>query len=350
MNSANNTSECQQALEALHESEERIKAIVNTTADAIIVIDGTGSIEHFNLAAERMFGYSVSETIGKNVSMLMPSPHREQHDAYLARYLRTGEPHIIGMRRELEGQRKDGALFPLELEVSRVDHRECFTATIHDLSVHRALEQQLLSIAEQTQRQIGQSLHDDVGQELTGMALKLGSLRKYCADSSSPERQLLDDIIVGLNRTRQKLRTLSHGLIPVEVDALGLSHALHELAADINRLDGIHCRFTCCEGAPQVWGNQVASQLFHIAKEAVNNAVQHSKAKNIDIVLEVENKQISLFIKDDGCGIPASGQRDQRGMGLPIMKYRAGVIGGHCVIEAMETGGTQVACQVWDKP
>jgi signal transduction histidine kinase len=99
-----------------------------------------------------------------------------------------------------------------------------------------------------------------------------------------------------------------------------------------------------------VWSNLVASQLFHIAKEAVNNAVQHSKAKNIDIVLEVEDKQISLLIKDDGCGIPANGQRGQRGMGLPIMKYRAGVIGGRCVIEAMETGGTQVSCQVWDKP
>lgn len=349
MNSANNISECKQALEALKEREERIKAIVNTTAEAIIAIDGSGLIEHFNPAAERMFGYAASEAIGQNISMLMPSPHREQHDSYIARYLQTGKPHIIGMRRELVGQRKDGSLFPLELAVSQVDHREYFTATIHDLSTHRALEQQLLSIAEQTQRQIGQSLHDDVGQELTGMALKLESLKKYCASSNAPERQLLDAIMADLSRTRWKLRTLSHGLIPVAVDARGLPHALQELATDISRLDGITCRFVCCEGT-QVQSNLVANQLFHIVQEAVNNAVRHSQAKTVEVVLEVEGKQISLLIRDDGCGIPANGQRDRRGMGLPIMKYRAGVIGGSCLIEALETGGTQVSCQVWDKP
>lgn len=348
MNSINNISECKQALRDLKEREERIKAIVNTTADAIIVINGRGCIEHFNPAAERMFGYEASEAIGKNVSMLMPSPHREQHDGYLARYLQTGKPHIMGMRRELVGQRKDGSLFPLELAVSRVDHLEYFTATIHDLSEHRALEQQLLCIAEQTQRQIGQSLHDDVGQELTGMSMKLQSLRKYCADSNAPERQLLDSIIADLKRTHKKLRTLSHGLIPVAVDAQGLPHALQELAAEINGLDGITCRFTCSEGV-QVQSNLVANQLFHIAQEAVNNAVRHSQAKTIDIVLKAVGQLISLLITDDGCGIPVNGQRDRRGMGLPIMKYRAGVIGGSCVIEALVTGGTQVSCQVWDK-
>ena len=327
MNSANNISECEQALADLKEREERIKAIVNTTADAIIVIDGTGRIEHFNPAAERMFGYVASEAIGKNVSMLMPSPYREQHDGYLTRYRQTGKPHIIGMRRELVGQRQDGSLFPLELAVSPVDHLEYFTATIHDLSVHRALEQQLLSIAEQTQRQIGQSLHDDVGQELTGMTMKLQSLKKYCADSRAPERQLLDTIIADLSRTRKKLRALSHGLIPVAVDAQGLSLALQELAEEISRLECITCRFTC-GGGVQVQSNLVANQLFHIAQEAVNNAVRHSQAKTIDIVLETADQQISLLIKDDGCGIPPpNGQRDRRGMGLahyavPCRGYR----------------------------
>lgn len=295
-----------------------------------------------------MFGYKASEAIGKNVSILMPSPYREQHDGYLARYRQTGKSHLIGMRRELVGQRQDGSLFPLELAVSPVDHLKYFTATIHDLSEHRALEQQLLSIAEQTQRQIGQSLHDDVGQELTGMSMKLQSLKKYCADSNTTERQFLDTIIADLSRTRKKLRTLSHGLIPVAVDAQGLPHALRELAAEINGLDGVVCRFTCREGV-QVQSNLVANQLFHIAQEAVNNAVRHSQATTIDIVLEAVGQRIHLLITDDGCGIPANGQRDRRGMGLPIMKYRAGVIGGVCMIEAPETGGTQVSCQVWDK-
>lgn len=343
------TNGCGQALEALKEREELIQAIVNTTAEAIVAIDGAGIIEHFNPAAERMFGHSAQEAIGQNVSILMPSPHREQHDSYLASYLETGKSHIIGIRRELTGQRKDGSQFPLELSVSRVDHREYFTATIHDLSAHRALEQQLLSIAEQTQRQIGQSLHDDVGQELTGIALKLESLKRYCVDSCAPERQLLDASIADLKRARQKLRTLSHGLIPVAVDAMGLHHALQELVDEINRLEGVNCCFRR-KGEAQVQDNRVASQLFHIAQEAVNNAVQHSRAANIEVLLETANNQITLVIRDDGCGIPANGQRNHRGMGLPIMKYRAGVIGGSCAIESGSNGGTQVMCRVWDKP
>src|SRR6516165_7000697 len=100
--------------EALAASEGRVRALLEAAVDAIISIDERGIIQLVNHAAERMFGYSAEELIGKNVSLLMPSPYREEHDGYLARYLATGEKHIIGIGREVQGRCKDGRVFPIE--------------------------------------------------------------------------------------------------------------------------------------------------------------------------------------------------------------------------------------------
>ena len=126
------------------ESEERNRAIVDTAADAIIVIDERGTVQRFNPGAERMFGYSQAEVVGKNVALLMPSPHHAQHDGYLARYLASGEKRVIGIGREVIGRRNNGAEFPAELAVAemRLGESRMFTAIIHDITeATRAIEQ-----------------------------------------------------------------------------------------------------------------------------------------------------------------------------------------------------------------
>lgn len=125
--------------------ELRWRAIVQAAADGIVVIDARGRIEAFNPSAERIFGYTGAEVLGKNVSMLMPSPHREQHDGFLSRYLETGEARIIGIGREVVGVRKDGTSVPLHLSVGEmlVDGERKFTGMLHDLSIRKALEAQL---------------------------------------------------------------------------------------------------------------------------------------------------------------------------------------------------------------
>jgi two-component system sensor kinase FixL len=132
-----------QAEAALQESEARMRAIVDTAVDAIVTIDERGIIERFNPAAERLFGYTPAEVAGKNVSMLMPSPYREQHDGYLARYLGTGEKRIIGSGREVIGLRKDGTIFPMDLSVAEMHlgERRMFTGMVRDISARKQAEE-----------------------------------------------------------------------------------------------------------------------------------------------------------------------------------------------------------------
>jgi len=122
--------------------EARNQAILHTIVDGIITISKHGIIETVNPAAERLFGYSAHEVIGKNVKMLMPSPYREGHDGYLEKYLQTGEKHIIGVGREVVGQRKDGSTFPMDLAVSdmKVAGEVMFTGIVRDITERKEAE------------------------------------------------------------------------------------------------------------------------------------------------------------------------------------------------------------------
>ncbi len=132
----------QRATKALADSEAKLQTLVDTAVDAFIVIDERGNIESYNRAAEAMFGYAAAEVIGRNVSMLMPSPYREEHDKYLERYLRTGERRVIGIGREVYGQRSDGSVFPIDLAVAefRVGGRRRFSGIIRDISERKQAE------------------------------------------------------------------------------------------------------------------------------------------------------------------------------------------------------------------
>ncbi|QXP90991.1 PAS domain S-box protein [Methylococcus capsulatus] len=131
------------------DSEATLRAVLDTLVDGIIVIDEQGLVQLFTPAAERMFGYHADEVLGRNVALLMPSPHREEHDAYIGRYLRTGEPRIIGIGREVQGRRKDGRLFPLHLSVGefRRHQRRWFVGVTRDLTVRKQTEDRLLMLS-----------------------------------------------------------------------------------------------------------------------------------------------------------------------------------------------------------
>jgi PAS domain S-box-containing protein len=142
---AQDITERQNAEEALREREARMSSIIATAPDAIITIDEHGIIQSFSNAAERIFGYLAGEVVGRNVNVLMPSPHRENHDGYLDRYRRTGQRRIIGIGRRVEARRKDGTIFPMELAVGEVNLAETriFTGFIRDITIRAKMEEDL---------------------------------------------------------------------------------------------------------------------------------------------------------------------------------------------------------------
>jgi two-component system, LuxR family, sensor kinase FixL len=142
---ARDVTEHNRAIDSLRESEERLRSIVDSAVDAIILIDARGCVESFNFGAEQLFGYAAAEVVGKNVSMLMPSPYRDDHDGYLANYLDTGIAKIIGVGRDVTALRKDGRMLPVRLSVGELTIRgeKKFTGILHDLSARVQMEEQL---------------------------------------------------------------------------------------------------------------------------------------------------------------------------------------------------------------
>jgi two-component system, LuxR family, sensor kinase FixL len=206
---------------SLRESEAHARAVLDTAVDAIITIDLGGVMLSFNPAAERLFGYRAAEAVGRNVSILMPSPFAEQHDEYLASYLRTGRAKMV------VGLRKDGSTFPLDLAVSEVNvgGRRTFTGILRDLTERKRLEHEILEIAEREQRRIGQDLHDGLGQQLTGIAFLTKTLQHRLSTEGRPEAADAGEVARLLGGAIEQARALSRGLHPVEPKPEGLADA-----------------------------------------------------------------------------------------------------------------------------
>ncbi len=149
----------------MQRSESRQRAVLDTAVDGIVMINGQGIVQSFNPAAERLFGWKAHEVVGRNVSMLMPEPHRSAHDGYLSQHLATGRQYVIGVGREVEGLRKDGSLVPMRLAVGRVEQpgEPLFVGFLVDLSEYRALERE---------RQRGQEQLRSLVANLPGVAFR----------------------------------------------------------------------------------------------------------------------------------------------------------------------------------
>jgi PAS domain S-box-containing protein len=212
-----------------------------------------------------------------------------------------------------------------------------------DITERKALQAELLSIAEREQQRIGQDLHDDVGQELTGIALMADALVDALEEAGSAEAQLGAKIRARLAHTRERIRGLASSLIPVEVDARGLMSALEELAIRVGAQSGIDVAFQC-PVTVHVGDNLVATQLYRITQEAIANAIKHGRARHIDVELRQENGTTTLEVRDDGTGLMEKSRRGN-GMGLRIMQYRAGLLGAALEVMSASGSGTRVVCK-----
>ncbi len=354
-----------QRTQDLRDKHEHLRAIWNSAFDAIITIDSQGHIETANRAAENMFSYSSDDMIGQNVRVLMPSPFSEEHDGYLRRFLTTGEPRILNAPRELVARRRDGSTFPIDLSVTQVDHSTCFTGIIRDITDRKQLQRHVLEISSEEQRRIGRELHDGTGQELTGLSLIAGALldlvaaaqevpaggkkvRQFDEVAFTRIYETIRKLIEKLTEANRHVHQISHGIMPVQIDAEALQSSLEELARSTNMPPTVNCRFES-PSPVIVSDNSTATHLYRIAQEAVNNAIRHSQAGWICVSLLQKGDELVLEIVDDGIGIDEAFSRialarKDHGMGLRTMRYRAGMIGGVLQIQRRESGGTRVKC------
>ena len=177
----------------LAERERHLQSILDTVPDATVVIDAQGIMQSFNTSAVRQFGYTVEEALGQNVSMLMPTPYREQHDSYLTRYLTTGEKRIIGIDRVVVGRRKDGSTFPMKLAVGQmtVGGRTYFTGFIRDL----------------TERQESEAKLEQARNELTRLARvnELGEMASTLAHELNQPLSAIANYVQGCRRLLERL-------------------------------------------------------------------------------------------------------------------------------------------------
>jgi two-component system sensor kinase FixL len=188
--------------------EAHLRSILDSVPDATVVIDETGMIRSFSAAAERLFGHTEAEVGGKNVSILMPSPFRDEHDFYMKRYLETGEKHIIGIDRVVTGKRKDGTTFPMKLEVGemRSGEQRFFTGFIRDLTERQRTERQLQELQTELARL----------SRLTAM----GEMASTLAHEVNQPLSAISNYLQGCNRL---LETIDHPKAPKVREALALT-------------------------------------------------------------------------------------------------------------------------------
>jgi two-component system sensor kinase FixL len=362
----------QRAQAALREREAHLQSVLDTIPDAMIVIDPQGLIQSFSATAVRLFGYGEQEVAGRNVSMLMPSPYREQHDSYLARYLATGERHIIGTGRLVVGQRKDGTTFPMELAVGemRSGNRRFFTGFVRDLTERQETQKRLQDLQSElvfmgrftALGEMASALAHELNQPLTAATAYLNGARRLLDAGGSPNlasiREAVDSAASQALRAGQIIKRLREFVARGESDQRleDLPKLLEEasaLAMVGARESGVRIAFHFDPLAPQALADKIQIQqvLLNLIRNAME-AMQGSPRRELTLsTRRVEDGMVRIDVADTGEGIApeiaahlfqpfVTSKKTGMGVGLSISRTIVENHGGRIWAEARPGGGT----------
>ena len=302
----------------------------------------------FNQAASRIFGYNNDEVLGANINMLVPNPNKFNKTGFFEQYAETTSESFGGYRRELTGKRKNGSLFPMEVSVSEVQWNgsRIYTGVVNDISERRRLEKEILRISEEERRNLGQDLHDGLGQMLTGISLISQNLARKLRSNGIAAADEVKEISNLIKEADEYAKALAHGLVHVDFEEERLQAALTQLANQAKKFFNVSCEFNnSCSN--KIYNNMQAMHLYRIAQEAISNAVKHGNADNIWIKLSDGQGRIRLSVTDDGVGFSNKNvNKKKKGMGIHIMKYRANMLSGHLEIKVTEQNQSSIVCDI----
>ena len=346
-------------LRSAADDQARLAALVESDALAIINVRIDGIIEHWNVGAEQLLGYTPEEAIGQPIT-LMHGPGQVEQFGPVLRELEQG-----AAVREFETVRrhKDGRLIDVALSATLIrdedgqPHAVC--GLVRSISDRKRLEQQLAELADRERQQLARDLHDTIGQQLTSLTLHMAAVRQKFGDPAqdvAPSE--LEHIESSLQELRQQVRSTYQGVIPVHLDADGLRVALTVLAEEITQRHDVACRVGCPESIV-LQENFVATQLYLIAREAVHNAIKHGSPTEVVItVSDTDDRKppgassrqtnadgLELSVTDNGTGLSDEDLESSDGMGLQIMRYRSNMIGADLLIEPGDNdSGLRITC------
>ena len=353
------------------EREAHLQSILETVPDAMIVIDERGTVQSFSLAAERLFGWSADDIIGRNISHLIPAPHRAAHDGYLDRYLATGERRIIGVGRVVVGIRRDGSTFPMELAVGemRTETGRFFTGFVRDLTERQQTEARLQELQSELTHM---SRLTAMGEMSSTLAHELNQPLSAIANDLKGSARLLDAPDPDIARVRAAMTKASEQALragdiirhlrdfvargDTERRPEGLSKLIEEacaLALIGAKERGVRTWFRFDPSAAEVVADKVQVQqvLVNLIRNALE-AMEDCSRRELVVSTEAVGDDMALIsIADSGSGLAekvaanlfqpfVTTKAQGMGVGLPICRTVVEAHGGRIWAEPNPGGGT----------
>ena len=345
---------------ALQEADDRYRLTIDSVMDAIISTDQVLNIVMFNRAAELMFGVPAAQIIGKPLASLLPVQRRETHDEHIKAFMASAVPsRTMALQMEIFGLRADGSEFPIESAISQtvINGRPQLTAVLRDITDRRRKEAalnklnselrrlsiSLQSVREEERTRISRELHDDLGQQLTGLKLELTWFSGRLRDGRHAEPGTLDSMREMLDGAISSVRRISSELRPRILDDLDLGEAISWQVAEITKRSNI--RVECdLPAAALVTDDAMATALFRIVQEALTNVARHAETDWLEVSLVREGDDVVLRVRDSGKGFVHD--HGGSGIGLVSMRERATALGGRFNLTSAPGCGTAIEIHV----
>ena len=327
-----------QAQAALKESEEKYRSVMEAVPDPIVVYDMEGLVIYMNPAFSKVFGYTLEDSLGRTMDHFVPRAHWKETMEGIGTILKGN----VLPRVETKRRAKDDRLIDVTTRgsVYRDKHGNPLGSVIthRDISEVKRLEKAIMEIGEKERQAIGNDLHDDLCPHLIGIEGLTKVLKKKALGQSPGAARLSDQITELIKEAISKTRRLARGLCPVYYTH-GLISSLEDLVTTTRMLHQVDCQLKI-HGAVEVKNHLATINLYHIAGEAVRNAIRHGHATKILISMEVQEDQFKFRIQDNGKGMEPTIHHN--GMGLRIMNYRAKIVGASLMISSDKMKGTRI--------